>query len=69
MPTTLNNSGNPATSGPPRSRPGWAGTALHRAVWALRSADDELMRACEALSRERRVSGHGSDRVAGGGRA
>jgi hypothetical protein len=58
------------TAGAPRrSRPGWARTALHRVVWALRYTDDELMRAYEALSRERRVSGHGSDRVAGGGRA
>jgi hypothetical protein len=56
------------TTSPPRHR-GWARTAPHRVVWALRYADDELMRAHEALSRERRVSGHGSDRVAGGGRA
>jgi hypothetical protein len=62
-------SGDPATPPPRRSRPGWARTALHRVVWALRYADDELMRAVEALSRVRRVSGHGSDRVAGGGRA
>ena len=53
---------------PPRHR-GWARTELHRVAWALRYADDELMRVFEALSRERRVSGHGSDRVAGGGRA
>jgi hypothetical protein len=56
------------TTSSPRHR-GWARTALHRVVWALRYADDELMRAHEALSRERRVGGHGSDRVAGGGRA
>jgi hypothetical protein len=56
-----------ATS-PPRPR-GWARTELHRVVWALRYADDELMHAHEALSLERRVSRHGSDRVAGGGRA
>jgi hypothetical protein len=53
---------------PPRHR-GWVRTAPHRVAWALRYADDELMRVFEALSRERRVSGHGSDRVAGGGRA
>jgi hypothetical protein len=52
----------------PRHR-GWARTELHRVAWALRYADDQLMRACAALSRVRRVSGHGSDRVAGGGRA
>ena len=55
-------------SSPPGNR-GWARTAPHRAVRALRYANDELMRAHEALSRERRVSSHGSDRVAGGGRA
>jgi hypothetical protein len=60
-------SGN-TTTPPPRSR-GWARTDPHRVVWALRYADDELMRAFEALSRVRRVSGDGSDRVAGGGRA
>ena len=54
---------------PRRSRPGWARTALHRMVWALRYANDELMRAYEALSRERRVNGHGRNGVAGGGRA
>jgi hypothetical protein len=56
------------TTFPPRNR-GWARMAPHRVVWALRYADDELMRAFEALSRVRRVSGDGSDRVAGGGRA
>ena len=53
---------------PPRHR-GWARKAPRRVVWALRYADDELMRAHEALSGVRRVRGHGSDRVAGGGRA
>ena len=57
-----------STTSSPRNR-GWARTALARVVCALRYADDELMRAHEALSRERRVDGHGSDRVAGGGRA
>lgn len=57
-----------ATVTSPRHR-GWARTELHRVVWALRYADDELMRVFEALSRERRVSGHGSDRAASGGRA
>ena len=57
-----------APTSPPRHR-GWARTAPRRVVWALRYADDELMRAHEALSRVRRVRGHGSDRVAGGGRA
>jgi hypothetical protein len=54
---------------PRRSRPGWARTALHRVVWALQYANQELMRALEALSLRRRVNGHGGDGVAGGGRA
>jgi hypothetical protein len=62
-------SGDTATSPPRRSRPGWARMALHRVVWTLRYANDELTRAHAALSRERRVSGDDSDRVAGGGRA
>jgi hypothetical protein len=61
--------GGTAAAAPRRPRRGWARTALHRVVGALRYADDELMRAHEALSRERRVNGDGSDRVAGGGRA
>ena len=56
-----------ATS-PPRHR-GWARTELRRVVWALRYADDELMRVFEAMYRVRRVSGDDSDRAAGGGRA
>ncbi|HJZ26865.1 MAG TPA: hypothetical protein VJ370_11385, partial [Streptosporangiaceae bacterium] len=55
-----------ATS-PPRHR-GWARTELHQVAWALRYADDELMRVFAALSRVRRVNGDGSDGVAGGGR-
>lgn len=58
-----------AAVAPRRSRPGWARTALHRVVWVLRYANEKLMRAFAAPSRLRRVSGHGSDRVAGGGRA
>jgi hypothetical protein len=54
---------------PGRPRPGWARTAPHRAVWALRYANQELTRACEALSLRRRVNGHGGNGVAGGGRA
>jgi hypothetical protein len=59
-----------AAARPPRHpRPGWARTALHRTVWALRFADQEMMRVYEALARPRRVSSHGGDSVASGGRA
>ena len=50
-------------------RPNWARTALHQVIWALRYANQELMRAYAALARPRRVSGHGGDGVARGGRA
>ena len=57
-----------AATSPPRHR-GWARTELHQVAWALRYADDELIRFFEALSRVRRVNGDDSDRAAGRGRA
>jgi hypothetical protein len=59
----------PAARQPRGPRLGWIRTALHRVVWALRYVDREMMRAFEALARERRVTGHGSNGAAGGGRA
>src|ERR1700722_165096 len=62
----------PAAASPPRpgrSGPSWAKTILHRVILALRYTNDELMRAYAALSRERRLSGHGGDRIAGRRRA
>jgi hypothetical protein len=59
----------PAARRPRAPRLSWAGTTLHRVAWALRYADDEMMRAFEVLARERRVSGHGSNGVVGRGRA
>jgi hypothetical protein len=58
-----------ATATSPARHRGWGRTELHRVVWALRYADDELMRVFEAMYRVRRVSGDDSDRAAGGGRA
>jgi hypothetical protein len=59
----------PAVRRPRGPRLGWARTALRQVVWALWYADLEMMRAFEALARERRVTGHGSDGAVDRGRA
>jgi hypothetical protein len=61
--------GGAATAPGGAPRPNWARTAPHQVIWALRYANQELMRAFAALARVRQVSDHGGDRVAGGGRA
>jgi hypothetical protein len=59
----------PAVRRSRRLRLGWASTALHRVAGALRYTDQQMMRAFEALARERRVNGRGRHGVASRGRA